>query len=193
MSPSGETAIAFINMDNVDEALFDDPSQIPSREEAIYHLMLIDAETLSFKTLPLGDVIPRYALTPNGQMLIVEDAEFRQSRANMRILDIDTLTLHPVEGPKARLLHYVMTSDSSRALLIDEHLYELAINERRVERIDLGIKPRQLNLTPDDRHLLIRDRESKIWVYDLTSRELTHKIELPWSLQNEYRDEYEWY
>ena len=192
MSPSGETAIAFINMNNVEEHLFDDPSQIPSKEDGIYHLMLINTSDLSFKTLPLGDRLPRYALTPNGQMLLIDDAQvFGREDAQVRILDIDTLTLQPVVGPSVRLLHYVLTSDSSRALLIDEHLYELSIEERRVEKLDINIEPSRLNITPDDQQLIVRSKSNKLWVYDLVARKMSHQIHLPYSHYDEQYTEYQ--
>jgi hypothetical protein len=189
MSPSGETAIAFINMNNVDEELFDHPAQIPSKEQGIFHLMLINVSDLSFKTLPLGDVLPRYALTPDGQMLLIDDAYTLYSgEARVRLLDVDTLDINDVEGPGVQLRHFVLTSDSKRALLIDEHLYELSLEERRVDKINLNIKPTRLNLTPNDQRLIIRSDEDELWVYDLASRQMEHRIDMPPSIYESAED-----
>ena len=186
MSPSGDTAIAFINMNNVEEHLFDDPAQLPSRDQGVYHLMLINVSDLSFKTMPLGDTLPRYALTPDGQMLLIDDAYVSRDVATIRILDVDTLTLNEVEGPSVRLLHFVLTSDSERALLIDEHLYELSIEERRVDKLDLHIVPTRLNLTPDDRRLIIRSDEGELWIFDLVSRHMERRLNLPPSVYDSF-------
>ncbi|MDJ0762404.1 MAG: hypothetical protein QNJ97_05390 [Myxococcota bacterium] len=175
-----ETAVAFMDLDNLDESLFDSPEDIPTDSSCRYHLMFIDVKKLKFDTLKIGDNLPRYTITPSGQILLVDaDAWFEDAR--IRLLDIPTRTLYMVAGPDVRLNDYVITSDSRRALLLDDGLYDLSVLEKIVSSIPLPFTPTNLNITPDDTTLLLREEENLLWTYDIA----TQKILLPITLGSE--------
>ncbi|MCP4605287.1 MAG: hypothetical protein GY847_33010 [Proteobacteria bacterium] len=175
IAPSGDTVVAFMDMDNLDVTLFDSQKDIPKNTGEQYRLMFIDIDTLKFDSIELGDDLPRYAITPNGQMLLI-DASTWFDDARIRMLDIATRKLRPVAGPDVRLHNFVITSDSEKVLLIDDGLYDLSIPEYVVESVALIFTPKNINITPDDTRLLLRENDSLLWVYDIASRRTIHSI-----------------
>ena len=172
----GDLAVAFMDRETLDEALFDHPEQIP-REGPRYRLMLIDTETLEFETLELGDDVPRYALTPDGQLLLV-DAPSLWLDGRIRILDTVTRELTQLSGPGLRLDNYVMTRDSSQAFLLDRGLFRISLAERRAVAEPIMFTPTRINITPDDRQLVLRESEEVLWLYDIESSELKQSFKL---------------
>lgn len=175
MAPDGSTLVAFMDMGALDESLFGDLGEIPPGTSSRYRLMFIRSSDLHFESMEIGEDLPRYALTPDGRMLLVDnDTWFEDGR--IRILNMDNKVISPVAGPDVRLESFVLTSDSKRALLIDSGLYELSIDAALVESIGLLFTPRNLNITPDDTRLLLRESDSRLWVYDVESRSVSHEI-----------------
>jgi hypothetical protein len=169
---------AFIDLENVDESLFDSPDDIPDEADGRYHLMFIDSRDLGFDTLPVGDSLPRYALTPNGKMLLVDSASWFDD-GKLRVLDIASREIRSISGPDVRLDDYVITTDSTRVFLLDRGLFDLSIPERLVSSVGLDFVPSNLNITPDDKHLLLRESGRSIWVYDIESGHTVVEIEPP--------------
>jgi hypothetical protein len=168
LAPDGKLAIAFLDRDNLNRSLFDDPTQIPSDGKSQYHLMLIDTAALTFKTVELGDTLPRYAVAPNGQMLLIDAATFWEA-GRIRVLDVNTQKLANVRGPDVRLENYVITHDSSTVFLLDQGLYRVALKERTAQAELLDFTPKNLNITPDDRTLVLREDDQTLWLYDVRS------------------------
>lgn len=177
MSPAGDVAVAFMDMHNLDLDLFDEDDQVPPMTDSQYRLMFIDVETLNFDTIEIGNSLPRYAMTPDGKVLLVDTATWFTD-ARIRVLDIPSRTLHKVAGPEVQLENFVITSDSTRVYLLDSGLYELSIPERLIYSLPLTFTPENINITPDDQTLLVREDDSTIWVYDVQSGDLTHSIEI---------------
>ncbi len=164
LAAGGDLAVAFMDLENLDESLFlgGDPKPEGDRQ---YHLMLIDTRTLEFETIELGDSLPRYAPTPDGKLLLIDaDAWFDDER--VRIFDLKTGELQSVLGPDIRLDHFVMTGDSKFAYLIDDGAYELSISERILSSMPLSIIPTSINITRDDRWLLMQDDLGPVHVFD---------------------------
>ncbi len=171
LAAGGDLAVAFMDLDNLDESLFLDDDPMPEGDRQ-YHLMLIDTRTLEFKTVELGDSLPRYAPTPDGKLLLVDaDAWFDDER--VRIFDLQTGELESVLGPDIRLDHFVMTSDSKYAYLVDDGAYELSISERILSSMPLSIIPTSINITRDDRWLLMQDDLGPVHVFDRESDRVT--------------------
>ncbi len=177
VTPDGLTAVAFMDLDNLDESLFDNPEDIPTDSDSRYQLMFIDVRTLQFDSMEIGDNLPRYAMTPSEQILLV-DADTWFNDARIRLLDIPTRQLHMVAGPDVRLNNYVITSDSSRALLLDDGLYDLSVLERVVSSVPLLFTPKNLNITPDDSKLLLREDKNLLWVYDIAAQDVVLPISI---------------
>jgi len=173
----GHRMVAFMDMDNLDEALFDDPDDVPTRDGFRYHLMFIDLPSLSFDTLPLSDILPRYALTPDGNVLLIDETALLLDM-RMRVLDIDSRSLRSVSGPDVKLDNFVITSDSRLAYLLDRGLYELSITDARVRSVDLDFTPEAINITPDDRYLILRESDTTLWLYDLEECLIDYGIQI---------------
>lgn len=173
----GQMAVAFMDLDNLDESLFDSPEDIPQNSASRYHLMFIDVATLKFDTIEIGDNLPRYAMTPDGQMLLIDASTWFQD-ARIRLLDIPTRTLQMVAGPDVRLNNYVITSDSTNVFLLDDGLFNLSVADLVIDTVPLLFTPQNLNITPDDSRLLLRESDTVLWVYDIANQSTTHSMVL---------------
>ncbi len=176
LAPAGDLGIAFIDTENLDEALFDDKKQIPNRDVR-YHLMLINPATLTFDTIELGDALPRYAVSPNGKLLIVDSPSLWDD-GRIRVLDVKARALTPVAGPNLRLDNYVVTRDSSKVFLLDDGLFRIALETRKAEVESITFTPSHLNITPDDKLLVLRENPTTLWLYDTEAGALVRSLRL---------------
>lgn len=156
LSEGRTTAVAFI--DN----LADDPEAPPLPDDVKasatrYHLMFIDTVTLAYTTMPVGDELPRFAVTPDGKVLLVDSF---LSEENLRLLDIAKRQIVPITGPQVLLENYVMLRDSSAAFaLFRSNLYRVDITQQRSSNVPLSFTPTTLNVTPSGSHVLLKDRK----------------------------------
>jgi hypothetical protein len=174
LATQGERAVAFIDLDNLDESLFEDGDPMP-RGDRQYHLMLIDTQTLHFETVELGDSLPRYAPTPDGRLLLVDAAAWYDDE-RVRIFDLETGEFAPIYGPDVRLENFVVTRDSQRAFLVSDGAYELLLPDRLLSSLPLGIIPTNLNITADDRWLLLQDDRGPVHVWDVQNRRISAMV-----------------
>lgn len=72
MSNDGARLVAYLDVKRMDPAMFDDPKQVPWEDGPRYHLMTIDPATLAFRLAPIGNAIPRFAMTNDGSGLLVD-------------------------------------------------------------------------------------------------------------------------
>lgn len=188
MSPDGATAVGFLDMQALDETLFDDPETIPPNDTR-YHLMIIDTEELTYEFAPFGQNIPRYAPTPNGEALIVDDF----SAGEASIFDVATRTFRPVEGV-ATVDALSFSSDSKAAYVLskpelhgeaevsgesedgegevwlDFSLFHLDVEEAKAVSLPTTFRPRNINISPDDTRLFLRESATEICVYSLADQ-----------------------
>lgn len=188
MDAEGKRVVAYLDMKRLDATMFDDPSAIPSASGPRYHLMTIDPRSLAFKLSPVGDVLPRFAMTRDGKSLLVDatvqlvrgessikasiDASgkvsvsfnlFGKTDALSGLFDLDASVYQPLTGPRASLDRFVQMGDGQR-------VYGLAMSldgsGGDLFRIDLGAKSvtmldqslRDIGLLPDGQTLLLRRR-----------------------------------
>ncbi len=177
LAADGALAVAFMDAANLDATLFDDPEQMPTSDEGRYHLMLIDTTTLRFEVIALGDQLPRFALAPDGKLLLVDSPDLWQD-GRIRLLDVAKKELAPVSGPSLQLNHYAMTRDSSKVYLLDDGLYAIALAERRAEVEPIDFTPTHLNITPDDALLVLREDDHRLWLYGTQDGALLRSIDL---------------
>jgi DNA-binding beta-propeller fold protein YncE len=177
LAPGGALAVAFMDTESLDPTLFDDPAQIPKQGGPRYRLMLIDTASLSFDTIELGDEVPRYALSPDGQLLLVDSPSFWRD-GRIRILDTQTKQLSEVAGPELSLDNYVMTRDSSQVFLLSGGLFRISLAERRAFTEPITFTPTRINITPDDRQLVLRENDKTLWLYDTQTSELRFSMNL---------------
>jgi hypothetical protein len=178
VAPDGMLAVAFIDATHIEPSLYDDPAKIPPADQGRYHLMLIDTATLDFRTVPLGDSLPRYAITPDGQILLVDSPSWIQD-GRLRLLDVAGARLVSLSGTDdVRLESYVITSDAERIYLLYDGLYRIDVAEARLQRIPLPFTPLNLNLTPDDARLILRESDERMWLYDIERGRLDGSIDI---------------
>lgn len=169
LSDNGRTAVAFLDRDNDDPLAPPIPDEVKKSEDR-YHLMFLDTNTLAFGTTPVGQELPRYAVTPDGQLLLV-DAWAQAKEDNVRIIDTATRTIRPVTGPSIQLSSYVLLPDSTAAFALHKDaLYELDIVAAKTSILPLSFTPTHINRTPTGDRLLLRDPEKVVHLYEVASR-----------------------
>jgi len=83
MSSDGRRVLAYLDVARMDAAMFDDPAQVPWKDGQRYHLMTIDPVTLRFQLAPIGNAIPRFALTADGRGVLVDASSKASSRTKI--------------------------------------------------------------------------------------------------------------
>ena len=178
MAPDGTTAVAFLDAFNIDRTLFDDPAQIPPNGigDSRYHLMIIDTDTLTYDFAAVGDTLPRYAMTPSGEMLLVDHSLFGKP---LRLFDTVTRAFRDVDGPSIKLNNFVFSSDSRHAYALYPNLFDIDVAAALVSEIELPFVPQNINIAADDRSLYLRRGDNHVCVFDLTAgrcqRELSYE------------------
>lgn len=189
IAPDGERAVAFVDAQNIDEALFDNPDQVPSAAGVRYHLMVINTTSLEFTLHPVGEDLPRYTLTNDGQLVLVDFSE--DDSAGTRIFDLETGAMRDIAGPKVTLDNFTMTKDSSHAYGIgpiwrqgDEDqdlskaLFHIDVARERANWIGLDFAPLVINISADDANLYLRSDFSTVCVYSLEQDRCVRELAL---------------
>jgi hypothetical protein len=176
IAPDGSTAVAFLDARNIDPTLFDDPKKIPASDfdQPRYHLMIIDVSTLGYEFVAVGDSLPRYAMTPSGEMLLVDSSYFGES---LRLFDTVTRGFRNVDGPSVRLQNFVISSDSQHAYLLYLGLFDIDVPAAVVSKIDLPFLPQNINIAADDRSLYLRRDNNHVCVFDLEAQRCLRELE----------------
>lgn len=189
MAPDGVTAVGFLDVLAADDSLFEDPTQKPDPAGPRYHLMVIDTQSLSYKFFASGDVLPRYAITPDGNVLLVDS----DVSTPARIFETKTGIFHAVEGPPINLDNFVLSSDSAHAYVLQTTLlegdpakpeddqivrevYDLDIVKLMSAEIELNFQPVNINISPDDKTLFLREDDANICVFSLANRACWSRI-----------------
>ncbi len=168
LSPDGATAVAFLDRDNIDLSLFDDPSQVPDAATERYHLMLIDTGTLKYEFAEAGSHLPRFAVTPDGNVLLVDSAYI--DKQGTRLFDVPSRSFKELSGPAVTLDNFVLTSDSKHAYVLQSSLYDLDMAAATTSVIQAGFEPKNINIAADDKALFLRVNDEEICIFDLATR-----------------------
>lgn len=112
--------------------------------------------------------------------MLVDSASWYED-GKPRLLTTPTKKIRTVSGPDVRLDQFVITSDSLRVFLLDRGLYDLSLWAARVQSVDLRFVPTNINITPDDEHLLLREDATTMWVFRIADQELVHSMKVPGS------------
>lgn len=170
--------IAFLDADNLDLSLFDGLGEVPSGARGRYHLMLIDPDTLHFSSIPLGESLPRYALMPGGQVVLVDASWFGSER--IRVVDVSRRKLLETSGPSVTLDHFAVSRITGDIyLLYSGQVYWLSLATRRIEPLPLPKRYRSLNITPGGGKLLLLDERGSLDLLALPGRRLTRTLTPP--------------
>jgi len=160
-SEDGTYAVAFARQ-------FDLLEEAGIQTETGYSLLFIDLPNLSFDVMELGDSIPIYTITPNGQIVLLYSkyGNFHNTFGdNIVIVDVNGRHLRQASGPDIWLSEFVITPDSESVYLIDEGFYKLNLLTGKMNRIeidcqldnyfDVNCAPEILNITPDGKTLIM--------------------------------------
>lgn len=174
LSPDGATAVAFLDRDTKDPNAPPVPDDVKASDSR-YHLSFIDTATLEYTTYPVGGSLPRYALSTDGSLVLL-DAQL--SADNVKILDIEARALRTVSGPHTLLEQFVLLPDGQSIYTLTgegEYKVELSTKEGvatgsrntnllRVDlaaatskKLDVAFTPASLNRLPDGSSVLVRD------------------------------------
>jgi hypothetical protein len=146
MAKDGSRLIAYLDRARVDESLFDDPAQVPRGTATQFQLMTIEPKSLTFKLAPIGQGLPRFALTKDGNSLLVDASSLATrtaqgsikatlSKDGLRVdtalfgnaageasvfgrFDLQTQRYAAFAGPPARLDRFVQTADGKRVFTL---------------------------------------------------------------------------
>jgi hypothetical protein len=187
MAPGGSTAIGFYDASLGDAALFDDPTAMPPAEPR-FHLMVLDTNDLSYRFYPYGSALPRYALTPDGEVLLVDDLVGETAW----LFDVDSGALRELTGGMPRYDKLAFSGDASRAWVLSDRrqvpdaeafgldyaLWDLTIATAVAEQVPLPFRPRNLNVSADDAWLFLRQDEARVCVFEVAEGECQREVGL---------------
>jgi len=148
LTPDGERAVAYLDVQRIDPAMFDDPTQIPAADGPRYHIMVINPSTLEFSLTAIGNALPRFAMARDGNALLVDasvqvvrsaavnvdatlsyknnqlsgsldvDVSVFTRNAPFGTFDLQQLTFTPFKGPAASLDRFVLPSSGLYAFTL---------------------------------------------------------------------------
>lgn len=181
-----DKVIAYLDAKRIDPAMFADKSQIPAADADPYHLLAIDPHTLKLSLYPIGQELPRFAMSIDGRGLLV-DASVHVFRAEAKVsvqigpdgvtasasgvfgsdapfgyFDFDAGKFTAFDGPQVGLDRFVQT--------VDGHVYALktrsdglggdlfGVDVTNHTTVDLGQSLRDIGVLADGRTLLLRIR-----------------------------------
>jgi hypothetical protein len=188
LDPSGQRAVAYLDVQRMDETMFDDKSQVPSRDGPRYHILMLDPRSLSFELAPIGNVLPRFAMEKSGGALLV-DATVQQIRGEASVratldssgrlavdvhafgtssslfgsFDLETRSYAPFAGPAASLDRFVQMGDATRVFTLKATADGLGGDLYRIDldaktATSLGTSLRDIGLLADAETMVLRER-----------------------------------
>ena len=186
MSKDGARVVAYLDTKRMDPAMFVDKKQVPSTSGDSFHLMVIDPTSLAFTLSPIGNALPRFAMTLDGHGLLV-DATVKALRggayANVTLgpdglvaeagvfggvkspfgyFDLDARAFTAFQGPGAALDRFVQTKDGKVYTLKTQSdglggaLFSIDLGTKTT--VDLSRSLRDVGILPDGRTLILRIR-----------------------------------
>lgn len=180
-SPDGTFAVAFGRQDDL--------ATFGIRSETPYSLLFISTADLSLEVLDLGDDLPTYTVTPDGEVVLIYSVFKSASYDGIVLIDVATRTLRQADGPEVDLSEFVMSDDGELVYLIDGGLFRLDVKTGRIAYIRLpcgGLgeptqcNPDRLNLLPDEVTLVLGWRATReLAFFDIPADRITHTVRLP--------------
>ncbi len=174
-SPDGETVIAFGRQAEL--ATFGIASETP------YSLLFISTRDWSIETLEIGDALPIYSLTPDGQVVLVFSVFESASYDGIFMIDVATKTIRETSGPEVPLSEFVITPDSRLVYLIEGGLFRLDVATGVISYVTIACggvgeptrcNPELVNLLPDGDTLVLGWRnEPEYALFDVPSERVT--------------------
>lgn len=180
-SPDGAYAVAFGRQEDL--------ASFGITSETRYSLLFIATEDLSLEVLDLGDDLPTYTVTPDGEVVLIYSIFKSASYDGIVLVDVATRTLREADGPELDLSEFVMSEDGELVYLIDGGLFRLDVKTGRIAyiRIPCGglgeptqCNPDRLNLLPDEVTLVLGWLDSReLAFFDIPSEQVSRTVRLP--------------
>jgi len=186
MSKDGSRVVAYLDTKRMDPSMFDDKSKVPSTSGDQFHLMVIDPTSLGFTLSPIGNALPRFALTQDGQGLLVdatvkalrggayagvtlgpdglvaEAGVFGGAKSPFGYFDLASRAFTPFQGPGAALDRFVQATDGKVYTLkmqadgLGGALFSIDLATKTT--VDLSRSLRDVGILADGRTLILRIR-----------------------------------
>lgn len=156
-SPDGAWALAFGRKADLAET-----AGIHTDTE--YSLLFIDTATLEIEVLELGDDLPIFSITPDGEVVLIYSVWRTSSYDGIVLIDTDTRTLRETSGPEVDLTEFVTTPNGELVYLIDGGLFRLDTETAMISYVGLpcsgGAEPTRcnpdlVNILPDGETLVM--------------------------------------
>ncbi len=177
-SPDGKTAVAFGRQ--ADLATFGITTEAP------YSLLFIEMTDRTIETLELGDSLPIYQLTPDGEVVLIFSVLESATYDGIFLIDIATRTIRETHGPEVALREFVITPDSTLVYLIENGLYRLDVTTGDIGYVSLACggeglptrcNPELVNLLPNGETLVLGWRQDpELALFDIPSEQVTHSF-----------------
>lgn len=186
LDAGGARAVAYLDTKRMDPSMFANPAQVPSVNGDEFHLMVIDPRSLAFTLSPIGNALPRFALTPDGSALLVdatvkalrggayanvtigpngltaEAGVFGGQKSPFGIFDLSSKQYTAFGGATAALDRFVTTANGKVYTLkltadgLGGELFVIDLSART--STDLGKSLRDIGVLPDKQTLVLRIR-----------------------------------
>jgi hypothetical protein len=148
-SPDGKTMVAFLDNQAAGEEV---PANV-KHSLTRYHLMFLNADTLDFTTMPIGQDLPRFAFTPDGSRLLVDLP--MAPLAPVKVVDVSARTMRPLVGPPVKLNAFTFSPDSSRVFAVDKQLFHMDLGRGVIKAQAPGHPLTGINVSPQGNTLLL--------------------------------------
>ncbi len=184
--PDATSAVAYVDRDRIDPAMFADPAQIPPKDGPKHYLMIIEPSALTYSLHAIGEALPRFAPSKDGRSLLVDatvtlvrtgeiKASFGpngfQADATVStfgnpgvfgVFDVGTAAYAPLAGVAASLDRFVQQGTGRRIVTRKAseqgRLYAIDLDAKTSE--DLGRSVKDLGLLADGTTVVLWENET---------------------------------
>jgi hypothetical protein len=201
LDEKGTRAVAYLDTQRMIPSMFADQTKVPPAAGPRYHIMRIDPATLAYDLTPIGDLLPRFAMTRDGSALLVDATVERvRGEASLKVnidssgklmvsfhlfgsidtlfgvFDLDKATFAPIAGPAASLDRFVQMGDCQRVFTLADRADGMGGDLYRIDvsgrtTANLNLSLRDIGLLPDGATMLLRERLPAVSVQNGTNTE----------------------
>ena len=180
-SPDGRYAVAFGRRADLLEVA-------GIQTTARYSLLFFELPGLSMEVLELGDDLPIYSVTPDGEVVLLYSLIHGSAYDGIYMVDVQTRTIRETMGPEVDLREFVMTPDGQLVYLIDGGLFQLDVSTGRIDYVQLPCgapgmptrcNPDMVNILPNGQTLVLGYRDlAQFAFYDVPSSHVDAVLEV---------------
>jgi hypothetical protein len=131
---------------------------------------------LSYEYAGDGASLPRYAVTPDGMVLLVDSDWFWSQEPRARLFDVPARRFRELAGPSVKLDDFTLSSDSKHAYVRDLDVFDIDLMRATTSSFELGFRPTNLNISADDRYLFLRKSAQEVCIFEIASRSCRNRF-----------------